>query len=146
VATDAWLTLMAKGLVLYPSITAGMGASLILGRDLPPDFYFWQRQDIGALRACSYMLVLAMPGWSSSEGIAEETHVAIFEQGIPAFTIDYRELDILGELHRPISLNQVFLRVPGMGLLPRTNTKTPMPPCKPPKSPICANCSDKRGE
>ena len=89
-ATSAWLWLLQRGLVVYPPITAGVGAGLILGQDLPPEYAAWRAQDRGMIASSDYVLVLAMPGWEASVGVADELACAQ-SLGLPIYYIHVRQ-------------------------------------------------------
>lgn len=93
-ATSAWLWLLQKGLVVYPPITAGVGAGLILGQDLPPEYAAWRAQDRGMIASSDYVLVLAMPGWETSVGVADELAYAQ-SLGLPIYYIHVRHKLVL---------------------------------------------------
>ena len=50
-------------------------------------FDFWMRADRPLLEACTEVMVLRLPGWEQSRGIAEELRIAA-ERGIPETYIE----------------------------------------------------------
>ena len=60
---------------------------IALAGNLPTDWEFWQQYDRAVLKVCSKMLVLTLPGWEESRGVAGEIAIAK-EMGIP---IEYIE-------------------------------------------------------
>lgn len=69
-ACQAAALLIKQGFVVYSPIAHShviAKTGLISG-----DWHTWERQCIAMLDACSYMLVLTLPGWQHSVGIAAE--------------------------------------------------------------------------
>lgn len=55
--------------------------------DRPESGTFWKRQDEPFLLGCSKVVVLRLPGWDESLGVAHEIDVAL-QRGIPVEYID----------------------------------------------------------
>ncbi len=66
--------LMAKGLVVFSPIAHTH--HIALAGNLPTGWDYWQRVDEAFLAACSRVVVLELPGWRESKGIAEELRLA----------------------------------------------------------------------
>lgn len=82
--------LMAKGLHIYSPIShthpIAMEGSLPLGWD------FWQQYDRAILDACCRMIVLRLPGWEESKGVAAEMQIAQ-DLGLAVSFIDPDSID-----------------------------------------------------
>lgn len=55
--------------------------------ELPGDYAYWRDLDHELIDACACVYVLALPGWRSSVGVADEVAYAI-AQGKPVYRID----------------------------------------------------------
>ena len=56
--------------------------------DLPTDWAYWRRYDLGMLTMCDRLLVAKMEGWEESKGVQAEIEIAK-DRGIP---IEYLEI------------------------------------------------------
>lgn len=72
--------MMADGLHVFSPISHTH--PIALAGDLPTDWAFWQEYDKAILRACCKLVVLMLPGWDASKGIAGEMVIAR-EMAIP---------------------------------------------------------------
>ena len=66
--------LMKAGENIFSPIAHTHEIGLILGDSV--DHSFWMAQDKEILRRCDKLLVLLLPGWSESKGVAEEIEFA----------------------------------------------------------------------
>jgi hypothetical protein len=66
--------LMKQGLAVFSPIAHSHSIEMFFDKIEPGPF--WMKQDIPVLRHCSRMYILALDGWTSSKGIAEEIEVA----------------------------------------------------------------------
>lgn len=66
--------LMKAGENIFSPIAHTHEIGLILGDSV--DHSFWMAQDKEILRRCDKLLVLMLPGWSESKGVAEEIEFA----------------------------------------------------------------------
>lgn len=79
-ACRAAAALMRSGRVVFSPISHSHGIDLFIpGRG---DGDFWQRQDAPYLKMASELVVLELPGWTASRGVAHEIAVAE-RRGIP---------------------------------------------------------------
>lgn len=56
-------------------------------RNLPGDWQYWKDYSLELMRRCDELIVLMLPGWDRSEGVACEIEAAE-ELGIPIYHID----------------------------------------------------------
>lgn len=47
-----------------------------VGKSVPGNWDFWRKQSVPFLRLASRLVVLKLPGWEQSEGVAEEVKIA----------------------------------------------------------------------
>lgn len=66
--------LMVRGLVVFSPIAHTH--HIALAGNLPTGWDYWQKVDAAFLSACSRVVVLMLPGWRDSKGIAEELRLA----------------------------------------------------------------------
>lgn len=72
-AAKAAADLMEKGHIVYSPIVHGHEIARFLPEELALDHAFWMRQDLTMLTEwADIMMVLTIPGWQASKGIAEE--------------------------------------------------------------------------
>jgi hypothetical protein len=84
--------LMRKGLHVFSPISHTHPIAVCC--DLPLDWEFWQGYDRAVLAACCKVIVLTLPGWKQSRGIAGELEIAR-EFGLP---VSYMSLEeVLGK-------------------------------------------------
>jgi hypothetical protein len=67
-------TLMKAGLHIFSPISHTHPIALAGG--LPTGWDFWCAYDTAMLEACFAFVVLTLPGWDTSKGVAEETKIA----------------------------------------------------------------------
>ena len=72
-ACEAAASLIRKGDVLFCPIAMTHG---MVKYGLPYDIEFWKMFDISILRKCWKLVILKLPGWELSAGIAAETEFA----------------------------------------------------------------------
>ena len=77
--------LMAEGIFVYSPIAHTH--PIAEASNLPLGFEFWERYDRAILQCCHKMIVIQLPGWEQSKGIAAELEIAK-ELGIP---VEYME-------------------------------------------------------
>lgn len=87
-ACAATATLIDSGHVVYSPI---VHCHPLTDYNLPGEFGFWRRHNQELLEKCDVLVVLMLPGWQDSEGIAGEVQLAR-ELGLP---IDYWEPSVL---------------------------------------------------
>jgi hypothetical protein len=68
--------LMNSGYTVFSPIVHTHLLESRLRRELAEDHDFWMKQDIAILRHCAELVVLTLPGWEESKGVAEEIAVA----------------------------------------------------------------------
>lgn len=61
--------------------------SIAVGWGLPLEFDYWEAFDRRMIAACDEVVVLTIPGWSQSKGIAAELKIAA-ELGKPVYSSD----------------------------------------------------------
>ena len=66
--------LMANGELIFSPIAHTH--PIAVRCDLPRGWDFWHKYDLEMLKACEKLLVVKMPGWDSSKGIAGEIAIA----------------------------------------------------------------------
>lgn len=79
-ACRAASALMRRGYVIFCPIAHSHGIDLYF--QVPGTGEFWKRQDEPYLEACERLIVLQLPGWGLSGGVAHEIAVAA-RRGIP---------------------------------------------------------------
>lgn len=79
--------MMKEGYIVYSPIVHCH--EIAVKYDLPKDFDFWMRQDIGVLRHCEKMYVIAIPGYQESKGVNFEKEFCE-QAGIPVVHIGER--------------------------------------------------------
>lgn len=79
--------LLCDGVIAYSPIVHCHPMAIAF--DMPGDFSFWKKYNLGMLRIASSMIVLKAPGWDLSRGLEKEISFA-YEAGIP---ITYIEVD-----------------------------------------------------
>lgn len=79
--------LMADGETVFSPIAHSHAVADHLPDDARLDHEFWMRQDLPILAAASRIVVLRLPGWDRSRGIARELAFAI-AHSIPIEYID----------------------------------------------------------
>lgn len=77
--------LIAKGIAVLSPIAHNVAVIREVGGDTGWDR--WRSQDLAMLSACKKVLVLRLPGWDASKGVAAEIHAATI-MGIPVEYID----------------------------------------------------------
>ena len=77
--------LMRQGLHIYSPISHTH--PIALAGDLPLGWEFWQAYDRAILEACCKVIVLRLPGWQESKGVAGEIAIAN-EMKIPMEFLD----------------------------------------------------------
>lgn len=77
--------LMRRGMVVYAPIVHGHHVYQVT--DLPDDWTFWQKQCLEMLSRASALVMLQMPGSSTSVGMAEEREYAK-DNRIPVLAVD----------------------------------------------------------
>jgi hypothetical protein len=82
--------LMRRGEVVFSPIAHSFGIDEHF--NAPESGEFWKRQDEPYLMACDRMIVLCLPDWGLSAGVAHEIAVAA-QRGIP---IEYMGMEDLG--------------------------------------------------
>lgn len=83
-AVRALAMLMRAGLHAISPIAMSHPAAVAY--DLPGEFAYWQELDRKLIDACACVYVLALPGWTSSVGVADEIAYAL-AQGKPVFRV-----------------------------------------------------------
>lgn len=73
-ACKAAAQLMAKGDLIFSPIAHSHSVEMASGK--VNDGAFWKRQDVPLLRHADKMIVLQLPGWVESKGIAWEIEMA----------------------------------------------------------------------
>ena len=66
--------LIKKGDIVYSAISHSHPIAITGG--LPRDWSFWEKYDRAFLSVCRKMVVLMLPGWRESKGIAAEIKIA----------------------------------------------------------------------
>ena len=84
-ACRASANLMATGVFIYSPVAHTH--PIHLHGDLPGGWSFWERYDRAILQCCHKMIVLQLPGWEQSKGIAAELEISK-ELGI---TVEYMD-------------------------------------------------------
>lgn len=84
-AAQAAAKLMEKGEVVFSPISHSHPIDVNFPE--PGSGEFWKRQDEPFLNSCSKLVVLKLPGWQASQGVAHEVEVAE-KRGIP---VEYME-------------------------------------------------------
>lgn len=79
--------LMRKSVLCYSPIVHNHEINRVLQAD--PGFEFWMHHDLWMLHACKEMMVLCLPGWSESRGVAAE--IAVAEEA--SYPVVYMEMD-----------------------------------------------------
>lgn len=74
--------LMLTGNVVFSPIAHTHPIALMY--ELPKDWSFWKRQDVGMLRHARSLMVLTLDGWLESKGLQEELKIAD-QIGLPVF-------------------------------------------------------------
>lgn len=73
-------SLIASGLVVYSPIAHTHPIAVRV--DLPRAWDFWQKFDTTIIGRCSALVVLMLPGWNESRGVAAEIAIAV-SLGLP---------------------------------------------------------------
>lgn len=81
---------MAKDKIVYSAI--GHSHPIAKIGELPRNWEYWKKADTAFLERCSEMIVLQLPGWRESKGIAEEIEIAK-RLGIPVSYTTIQELE-----------------------------------------------------
>jgi len=81
-ALRAVAKLMSDGKVMFSPIAHTHPVDQYVPRELATKHEFWMSMDIPILRHAAELIVLTLPGWDLSRGVAEEMSVAK-EEGIP---------------------------------------------------------------
>lgn len=63
-------SLMALGVLVYSPITHNH--PIALRSSLPGTWEFWKQFDLAVLKHCKQLIVLKLPGWETSTGVAAE--------------------------------------------------------------------------
>jgi hypothetical protein len=79
--------LMNEGWTVFSPIAHSHPIAASLDPKLVCDHEFWMRQDLPILAACERMVVLRLPGWEKSRGVAAEMQFAS-ANGIPIEYLD----------------------------------------------------------
>lgn len=79
--------LMQAGHAVFSPIAHSHYIADHLPAHLRVDHDFWMAQDLPVLRACTRLVVLRLPGWERSRGVAREIEEAA-KLGIPVEYID----------------------------------------------------------
>ena len=80
--------LVEQGDVAFSPIT--YGHTLVSFRQMPLDFAFWENFCMTFLKKCDEMIVLCIPGWEHSKGVAAEIKLCE-EYGIPVVYVSEYE-------------------------------------------------------
>ena len=86
-AAEAAAGLMLCGEVVFSPIAHSH--PIDLNFDYPESGAFWKRQDEPFLMLCAKMIVLMLPGWEESKGVAHEIEVAK-SRGIPVGYLEHK--------------------------------------------------------
>lgn len=62
--------LIKKGFIVFSPLSHSI--ALAEANDLPESWEFWKEQDIGFLKCCNHVFVIAIDGWQESTGVTEE--------------------------------------------------------------------------
>lgn len=79
-AFNKTVELMKQGYVVFSPIVYSHQLGIALGKSR--DGMFWKTHDKPYLEACDRLMVLVIPGWDKSTGVAHEIRRAV-ERGIP---------------------------------------------------------------
>lgn len=71
-ASQAAAELIARGLIVYSPISMTARISEILGERDPIGSDYWIEFDNAFMEFCSELVILALPGWEESRGVARE--------------------------------------------------------------------------
>lgn len=77
--------LMRAGLMVFSPISHTHAIAVV--GDLPTGWDYWAAFDRAYLEACNKIIVLKLPGWEESQGVAGEIAIAL-ELGIPVEYLD----------------------------------------------------------
>ena len=66
--------LIAQGLIIFSPISHSHSIAQMC--DLPTKWEFWQKTDRVFLQYCYKLIVLMLPGWQESKGVAGEIEIA----------------------------------------------------------------------
>lgn len=72
--------LLGEGRIIYSPIVSFH--EVAIAHNLPTNFAFWERINLGVLAHCSNLIVLKLDGWKDSVGVAGEVEYAM-RMGIP---------------------------------------------------------------
>jgi hypothetical protein len=86
-AAKAAARLMEQGCVVFAPIPHSHGIAEHLDDATRFDHEFWLRQDLAILAHAELLVVLRLPGWERSKGVAREIAFAK-ERGIPMMWMD----------------------------------------------------------
>lgn len=89
-ANRAAAKLMRAGLHIFSPISHTH--PIALAGDLPLGWEYWSAYDRAILEFCAKLIVLRLPGWEDSKGIAGEIQIAN-ELGIPVEFMDWKGMD-----------------------------------------------------
>lgn len=123
-ATKMAAYLMQQGNVVFSPITHGHAVAAHLPAELTNDGEFWMAQCLPVLERCSVLVILPLPGWEKSIGIAKEVRFAL-ERGMDITMLQNkpgRDCEVLLE---PVS-NEVFTEHIKF-MLSATEPSTPFP-------------------
>lgn len=67
-------TLIEEGRIIYSAISHSHPIAVDYG--LPVEWDFWRDYDLAFMRICSELIVLKLPGWRESKGLAAEIKMA----------------------------------------------------------------------
>jgi len=79
--------LMYQGYCVFSPIAHSHSVE-IHGMDGPESMDFWLEQDFAVLKFCNKMVILTLPGWKDSNGIAKEIEFCN-DNGIPIEYLDH---------------------------------------------------------
>jgi len=92
IVTKVAAKLMAKGYIVFSPIVHSHPIADHLPESLRFDHQFWMNQDLPILERCDQLIVLRLPGWDKSKGIAHEM-VFAEEKGIRIGYINREDIE-----------------------------------------------------
>lgn len=87
--TAAAAYLLNRGFVVHSPITHGH--VIASSHEVPESWEFWRRQSLGMLDQAAGLIVLPLPGWRKSVGLADEIEHAMARDK-PIHYITFREI------------------------------------------------------
>lgn len=106
-ATKVAAYLMQQGNVVFSPITHGHAVAAHLPAELTNDGEFWMVQCLPVLERCSVLVILPLPGWEKSKGIAQEVRFAL-ERGMDIAMLQNKSGQDYEVLLEPVS-SEVFI-------------------------------------